>query len=277
MAHVDDSASYAYGMPEHRFSPRPWLLPAQDLSGAQMLCGMVVGYELAHRVGRCWHAPRQVYQACGSWGSVARCCVPPDGLPAEQVKHALGIAEYHAANLPDDGDIDNRLWSSTASNGPRAGISAAELARGFTGIPAFFFREYQEWGQDIGRNYLMVDGIAWKSEGMPVAGRTPVEGARRLVRDHGIALDDIAHIRVDGSRRTMRLGRLPPTTEGLNSIKPGSAAMLVDGESVWARCWNTVYQTHASKLPKVAVFGRGNGRSLSSVRAGDRMDDAPVW
>lgn len=237
---VDDSARYAYGHAGAQIFPTALALAeARNLSGAQLMCALVVGYEVAHRVGRCWHASRQVYQACGSWGSVACAAVAAHlmGLPAEQVKHALGIAEYHAANLPMMRDVDHPAmvkhgiaWAAVT------GITAAELAsRGFTGIPSILsLEEYKEWGQDIGRNYLMVDGVAWKSVRYACCGwaHGGVEGARRLVQEHHIPLEEIAHIRVEGSHGTMRLGtRLPATTEEaqFNQAWP-LAAMLVDGE-----------------------------------------------
>jgi len=237
---VDDSARYAYGHAGAQIFPTALAMAeARNLSGAQMLCAMVVGYEVAHRVGRCWHASRQVYQSCGSWGSVACAAVAAHlmGLPAEQVKHALGIAEYYAPNLPMMRDIDH---PSMVKHGIEwavvTGITAAELAlRGFTGIPSILsLEEYQEWGQDIGQNYLMVEGVAWKSARYACCGwaHGGVEGARRLVEDHRIALDAIANIRVEGSHGTMRLGtRLPTTTEEaqFNQAWP-LAAMLVDGE-----------------------------------------------
>jgi 2-methylcitrate dehydratase PrpD len=159
------------------------------------------------------------------------------GLPAEQVKHALGIAEYHAPNLPMMRDIDHPAMVKHGIEwATMTGITAAELAsRGFTGIPSIMsLEEYQEWGQDIGQTYLMVDGVAWKSARYACCGwaHGGVEGARRLVEGHQIALDDIANIRVDGCHGTMRLGtRLPTTTEEaqFNQAWP-IAAMLVDGE-----------------------------------------------
>jgi 2-methylcitrate dehydratase PrpD len=237
---VDDSARYAYGHAGAQIFPTALAVAeACNLSGAQLMCAMVVGYEVAHRVGRCWHASRQVYQACGSWGSVACAAVAANllGLPAEQVKHALGIAEYHAPNLPMMRDIDHPAMVKHGIEwAAMTGITAAELAaRGFTGIPSILsLEEYQEWGQDIGQNYLMVEGVAWKSARYACCGwaHGGVEGARRLVEDYQIVLDDIAHIRVEGSHGTMRLGtRLPTTTEEaqFNQAWP-LAAMLVDGE-----------------------------------------------
>jgi 2-methylcitrate dehydratase PrpD len=91
-----------------------------------------------------------------------------------------------------------------------------------------------DFGQDIGQNYLMVDGVAWKAERYACCGwaHAGVEGARQLVLENKIQIDDIAKIRVEGGHGTMRLGaRLPSTTEEaqFNQAWP-LAAMLVDGE-----------------------------------------------
>ena len=237
---VDDSARYAYGHAGAQiFSTALAVAEARGLSGAQLLTGMVMGYEIAHRVGRCWHASRPVYQACGSWGSVACAAVAAHlmGLTHEQVWHALGIAEYHAPNLPMMRDVDHPAMVKHGIEwAAMTGIVSAELAvRGFTGIPGILsFDEYQAWGQDIGQNYLMVDGVAWKAARYACCGwaHAGVEGAWRLVQDNDIDLDDIAHIRVEGCHGSFRLGtRLPTTMEEaqFNQAWP-LAAMLVDGE-----------------------------------------------
>jgi 2-methylcitrate dehydratase PrpD len=93
---------------------------------------------------------------------------------------------------------------------------------------------YQDWVEEIGKEYLMVEGVSWKPARYACCGwaHAGVEGARRLVLDHQIRLDDIACIRVEGSQGTARLGtRLPSTTEEaqFNQAWP-LAAMLVDGE-----------------------------------------------
>lgn len=237
---VDDSARYAYGHAGAQIFPTALAVAESlNLSGAQMLCGMVVGYEVAHRVGRCWHASRQEYQACGSWGSVACAAVAAHlmGLDENQIKHALGIAEYHAPNLPMMRDVDAPAMVKHGIEwAAMTGITSAQLAaRGFTGIPSILsLEEYQEWGQDIGREYLMVDGVAWKAERYACCGwaHAGVEGARNLVLENKIALDDIAHILVEGGHGTMRLGtRLPATTEEAQFNQAWTlAAMLVDGE-----------------------------------------------
>ena len=237
---IDDSARYAYGHAGAQVFPTALAVAeANGLSGAQMLCGMVVGYEVAHRVGRCWHASRRMYQACGSWGSVACAATAAHllGLAPEQVKHALGIAEYYSPNLPMLRDIDHPAMVKHGIEwAAMTGIISAELAsRGFTGIPGILsLPESQEWGQDIGQEYLMVDGVAWKPARYACCGwaHAGVEGARRLVQERHIRLESIARIRVEGCHGTLRLGtRLPTTTEEaqFNQAWP-LAAMLVDGE-----------------------------------------------
>jgi 2-methylcitrate dehydratase PrpD len=237
---LDDSARYAYGHAGAQIFPTALAVAeALDRSGAEMLTAMVVGYEVAHRIGRCWHASHDIYQACGSWGSVACAAVAANlmRLTPEQAGHALGIAEYHAGNLPMMRDVDDPgMVKHGIGWGATTGVAAAGLAaRGYTGIPTLLtFPEYQEWAHDIGQNYLMVEGVAWKPARYACCGwaHAGVEGARRLVQEHCIAVDDIARIVVAGSNSTVRLGtRLPTTTEEaqFNQAWP-LAAMLADGE-----------------------------------------------
>jgi 2-methylcitrate dehydratase PrpD len=237
---VDDSARYAYGHAGAQIFPTALAVAeARGLSGAQMLCGIVVGYEIAHRIGRCWHASRRVYQACGSWGAVACAAVASHlmGLTPVRIEHALGVAEYHSPNLPMMRDVDNpAMVKHGIPWGAMTGIIAADLAaRGFTGIPGMLSDPaYQDWVADIGREYQMVDGVSWKPAGYACCGwaHAGVDGARQLVLDHRIHLEDIACIRVEGSSGTARLGTgLPSTTEEaqFNQAWP-LAAMLLDGE-----------------------------------------------
>jgi len=237
---VDDSARYAYGHAGAQLLPTALAAAeGRGRSGAEMLTALVVGYEVAHRVGRCWHASRAEYQACGSWGSVACAAAASHlmGLSAEQAEHALGIAEYHAGNLPMMRDVAAPAMVKHGIGwAAMSGVAAAGLAaRGFTGIPSLLARdEYQAWASDIGQNYLMVDGVAWKEARYACCGwaHAGVEGARRLVTEHALKLDEIAEILVEGGHGTASLlGRLPVTTEEAQFSQAWPlAAMLVDGE-----------------------------------------------
>ena len=136
-------------------------------SGTQLLEALVVGYEIASRAGRCWHDHHHTYQSCGSWGSVACAAVGAKlmGLEKDQIKHALGIAEYHSPNAPMMRDIDHPTMVKHAVGwGAMNGIMAAELAfRGFTGIPSILgFEKYRDWVSSLGSEFIMTDGVGIK-------------------------------------------------------------------------------------------------------------------
>jgi len=237
---ADDSVRYAYGHAGAQVFPTALAVTeARGLSGADLLCGLVVGYEIAHRMGRCWHDHHEIYQACGSWGSVACAAVAAHlmKLDAEQVRQAIGIAEYHAPNLPMMRDIAHPAmvkhgigWATLT------GITAAELASfGFTGIPTLFsFEKYREWVADIGQNYLMVDGVAWKAKGYACCGwaHAAVEASRKLVDEQRVDPRQIHRIVVETFYEAAALGTgLPRTTEEAQfNLAWPVAAMLVDGE-----------------------------------------------
>lgn len=64
---ADDGLIHAYGHGVAQIFPAALAVAeALDLSGERFLAAMVVGYEVAHRMGRCWHDDHEVYQACGS-------------------------------------------------------------------------------------------------------------------------------------------------------------------------------------------------------------------
>jgi len=237
---TDDSARYAYGHAGAQVFPTALAVAeARGLSGADLLCGLVVGYEVAHRMGRCWHDHHEVYQACGSWGSVACAAVAAHlmKLDVDQARNAIGIAEYHAPNLPMMRDIAHPAMVKHGIGwAPLTGITAAELASfGFTGIPTLFsFEKYREWVADIGQNYLMVDGVAWKAKGYACCGwaHAAVEGSRKLVDEHNVDPRQIDRVVVETFHESAALGtRLPTTTEEAQfNLAWPVAAMLVDGE-----------------------------------------------
>ncbi len=238
---IDDGIQYAYGHAGAQLFPVALAVAeASNLNGRRLLAAMVAGYEIAHRVGRCWHDHHEIYQACGSWGSVASAAAAANllDLTPAQTWHALGIAEYHAPNLPMMRDIDDPAMVKHGIGwGAMTGLVSAELAaHGFTGIPGILGHEkYRDWAEDIGQHYIMVDGVTWKSKGFACCSwaHPAMEGARLLVKEYAINLDEIAAIRIEGFHETLRLGaRLPATTEEAQfNVAWPVAATLVDGEA----------------------------------------------
>ena len=235
----DDAIAYTRGHPGAQVFPTALALSESlGLSGKEMLTAVVVGYEIASRHGRCWHDHlHPVYQACGSWGSVACAATAAKlmGLDIDTTKHALGIAEYHAPNSPMERDlIDPTMVKSAIPWAAMTGVISAELAqRGFTGVPGVMgFEKYNDWVTTLGNEYIMLDGVDFKSHCSCGWGHMAIQAAKNLKDEHDWNLDDIEAITVKGYYWTTVLHIAHPTTteEAQYSVKWPLAAYLVDGE-----------------------------------------------
>ena len=235
----DDGGSYTRGHQGAQIFPTALALSEKlELGGGVMLAAVVVGYEISHRFARCWHRYQHpVYQADGSWGSVACAATASNlmGLDTATIMQALGIAEYHAPNLPMERDlIDPAMVKHGHGWAAMTGIIAAELSeRGFTGIPGLLgFKEYQDWVVTLGDEYIMVDKVDFKQHCSCGWSHMAIGAIQKLQAEHDWNVEDIAAIRVEGHHWTAVLHTAHPTTteEAQFSVKWPLAAYLVDGE-----------------------------------------------
>jgi 2-methylcitrate dehydratase PrpD len=235
----DDGGNYTRGHQGAQIFPTALAISEKlGLSGSDMLVSAVVGYEISHRFGRAWHHYQHpVYQADGSWGSVACAATAANlmGLDTATIKQALGIAEYHAPNLPMERDLlDPAMVKHGHGWAAMTGIVAAELAeRGFTGIPGLLgFKEYQAWVATLGDEFIMVDGVDFKQYCSCGWSHMAIAAIQKLQREHDWKVEDIAAVRVEGHHWTKVLHTAHPTTteEAQFSVKWPLAAYLVDGE-----------------------------------------------
>jgi 2-methylcitrate dehydratase PrpD len=235
---IDDDAIYTRGHPGAQLLPV--VIAAGEKVGAggkAILEALVIGYEVAIRAGHCWHAYHQEYEGDGAWGSLANAAAAARllGLDRDQIKHALGIAEYFSPNAPLMRDIDHPTMVKHGLGwGAMVGVTAAELAqRGFTGIPSLLgLGKYRDWVVDIGDQYLMTDWVFYKSWASCAWGHPACLAAQKLVREHQLAVQDIAHIRVRTFEEAIRLHQgYPATTEEAQfSVAWPLACLLLDGE-----------------------------------------------
>jgi len=234
----DDGARYTRGHVATQVFPTALAVGEKmGVGGSAILAAMAVGYEIAHRVGRCWHRYHQIFQADGSWGSVACAATAANlmGLDEDTIKQALGIAEYHAPNLPMERDLREPAMVKHGHGwAAMTGIVAAELAeRGFTGIPSLLgFEEYHDWVATLGQEYIMLDGVDFKRYCSCGWTHMPIAAVKKLRRKHDWDVEDIAAIRVEGHHWTATLQTSHPTTteEAQFSVKWPLAAFLIDGE-----------------------------------------------
>jgi 2-methylcitrate dehydratase PrpD len=235
---IDDDAIFTRGHPGAQLIPAALAVAEQvGASGKALLEALVIGYEVAIRTGRCWHDHHEFYQACGSWGSVACAAAAAHllDLDHEKIKHALGIAEYHAPNAPMLRDIAAPSMSKHAIGwGAMNGVVSAELAqRGFTGIPSILgFEEYRDWVMDIGQHYWMTDWVFYKDWCSCAWGHAACQAAWGLVKENCIPIEGIAHIKVRTFEEAIMLHQDYPTTteQAQFSLKWPLACLLLDGE-----------------------------------------------
>ena len=235
---IDDDGKYTEGHPGAQIIPVALAMAEkQGVTGQEALTAIVIGYEVAHRMGRCWHDDHTIYQACGSWGSVANAAIASRllGLDTETIKHALGIADYFAPNLPMMRDIDHPTMVKHGMGwGAMTGIMSAELASdGFTGVPSLLGSEkYKDWVSTIGQEYIIVDGVTFKRFSSCLWGHPTFLAAQKVVEKHNITPSNIERIRVKGFHEMIRLYSKHPETEeqAQFSVIWPLAAFLADGE-----------------------------------------------
>jgi 2-methylcitrate dehydratase PrpD len=111
-------------------------------SPTELLEAVLVGYEVAIRAGVLLHEREAQYHASAAWGSlgVAVATARLLGLDAPRLRHAVGIAEYHAPiALMPRAVGDPAMTKDTCGWGGLIGTTSAMLAgRGFTGLDSEF-------------------------------------------------------------------------------------------------------------------------------------------
>jgi 2-methylcitrate dehydratase PrpD len=117
---------------------------AVDASVTELYEAILVGYEVSVRAGILLHAREQQYHASASWGAlgVAVAAGRLVGLDQARMRHAVGIAEYHAPiALMPRAVADPAMTKDTCGWGGVIGTTSALLAaRGFTGLDSEFMQ-----------------------------------------------------------------------------------------------------------------------------------------
>ncbi len=209
----------------------------QEMTAADFMTSLVIGYELAIRAGVSLHATVPDYHTSGAWVAVACAALGSRrlGLDSERSRHALGIAEYHGPRSQMMRCIDHpTMLKDGAGWGAMAGVSAAFLAAdGFTGAPALTIEsdEAAEYWEGLGSRWLMLDQY-FKPYPVCRWAQPATEAALDLRKAHGLSAGDIDHIEVFAFHEATRLAtREPADTEAAQYSLPFPlAAALVHGQ-----------------------------------------------
>jgi 2-methylcitrate dehydratase PrpD len=191
-------------------------LQARPTAG-EALAALVAGYEVGARAAIALHGTVSDYHSSGAWNALA---VVATGArlkhaTGEQLREALGIAEYHGPRGQMMRVIDHPTMVHEGSAfGALAGASALDLAEmGFTGAPAITVEaeDVDHVWRDLGENWAVARHYI---KPYPVCRWTHalVDGALLLKRSHGIRSEDVAAVELTSFHEATRLYREVPLT-----------------------------------------------------------------
>lgn len=143
--------------------PALFALAASDpkLSGREALASMVIGYEIATRAGVSLHDSVSDYHTSGAWNTlgVAAMGCRLAGGSKQQLRHALGIAEYHGPRSQMMREIATPTMLHDGSGmGALIGVMSSEMAMsGFEGAPAATVEspDIQHHWRDLGQKWTV--------------------------------------------------------------------------------------------------------------------------
>jgi 2-methylcitrate dehydratase PrpD len=207
-----------------------------DLSGPEALASVVVGYEIAGRSGIALHATVSDYHTSGAWNAlgVAAVAARLRGLDDEQLRQALGIAEYHGPRSQMMREIATPTMLHDGSGvGALIGLSAAVLAeRGFTGAPAITVEapEAAAHWQDL--------GVFWQAmhqyvKPYPICrwAHAAIDATREICQAHHLTAADIRRVEVNSFHYAATLfdGMPDTTSKAQYSLRFAVATFIIHG------------------------------------------------
>jgi 2-methylcitrate dehydratase PrpD len=189
----------------------------RDLTGAEALAALIAGYEIGARAGIALHATVSDYHTSGAWNALGVAAIGARlrGLTPEQLREALGIAEYHGprSQMMRVIDVPTMLHDGSAW-GALAGATAVFMAeRGFTGAPAITVEaaEVADTWRDLGEAWV-VDRHYIKPYPVCRWIHSLVGAALDLRATHAIDSRDIVKIELSAFHEATRLYRAVPET-----------------------------------------------------------------
>ncbi len=207
-----------------------------DLTGPQALAALITGYEVAGRAGTALHGSVSDYHTSGAWNAlgVVALAARLRGLSDSQLRHALGIAEYHGPRSQMMREIANPTMLHDGSGmGALVGVSSVIMAeKGFTGAPAITLE-----APDVAHHWADL-GQLWQTElqyvkPYPICrwAHAPIDGAKLLRDRHGIDHTKITRITIRSFAESIALYPAMPnhTARAQYALAFPVAWMLVNG------------------------------------------------
>jgi len=208
----------------------------QQMTGAQFLSAMAVGYEMSYRAGLAQHGTTADYHTSGAWTAVGVAAMGARllGLPPEQTRHAMGIAEYHGPRSQMMRCIDHpSMVRDGVGWGAPSGVTAVYLAQtGFTGAPALTVEaeEAASFWRGLGQTWE-IDRTHYKPYPLCRWAHPAIDAVRELRKTHELRGADVTSIEIQTFHNATRLaGQNPKTVDDITyGIAFPTATMLSRG------------------------------------------------
>jgi 2-methylcitrate dehydratase PrpD len=202
-----------------------------DLTGPEALAAVITGYEIAGRAGLSLHASVSDYHTSGAWNAlgVVAMAARLRGHTPEQMRQAMGIAEYHGPRSQMMREIANPTMLHDGSGwGALVGISAAILAeRGFTGAPAITIEAEHaavHW-TDLGQ-FWQVEHQYVKPYPICRWAHAAIDAVRAVMLDNTLSDEQILSIQINSFHQAACLyAGMPDTTSQAQYSLPFAVAV----------------------------------------------------
>lgn len=209
----------------------------KNVSGKDLLVALTIAYEVGYRSGLCMHSTVPDYHTSGAWTSVGAAAAAAHllKLDAEQIRHAIGIAEYHGPRSQMMRCIDHpSMLRDGVGWGSPSGVSAAYMAQqGFTGAPAITAEgtAAEPFWDDLGERWE-VNNTHYKAYPVCRWAHPAIDAVHDLMLEHNIRSSDIERARIKTFHYATRLaGHAPKTMDELTyALAYPFAIMAVHGE-----------------------------------------------
>lgn len=210
----------------------------RSISGAELLSALTIGYETALRAGAALMATAPQYHASGAFSGIGVVCGGARllGFDEQQLRHALGIAEYFGPRCPMMRLVDHPSMMRDAHGaGAFAGLNALLLAEaGVTGAPAetVEFDEVAGHWHDLGQRWE-IDAQYFKPWPVCRWAQPALTALTTLMAEHPqIRGENIERIKVQTFHESMRLqGHTPANAdEAQYALAFPLAALAVRGQ-----------------------------------------------
>ncbi len=213
------------------------LRQGKAVSGRDLLVALAIGYEVAYRSGLTLHATVADYHTSGAWTAVGAAAAVGRllGLDDRQLRHAMGIAEYHGPRSQMMRCIDHpTMLRDGVGWGSPSGVSAAYMAQlGFTGAPAITTEgdDAAPFWDDLGQHWEIYN-THYKAYPVCRWAHPALDAVQDLMREHSLDSSDIERAQINTFHNAVRLaGHQPHNLDELSyALAYPFAIMVVHGK-----------------------------------------------